>query len=130
MMEVQFVEIEGKKVALLPKDDFDRLVEMAEDQLDIKAAEEAEKRRLAGEEYVPMEMADRIMDGESALRVWRQYRNMTLEELAKQAGIGKSYLSSLENETRQGKPSIWQRLAAALAVTVDDILPIIDANDQ
>ena len=76
-MTAQIVEIAGEKMAMLPLADYQRLLEIAEDQADIAAAERAEQRRLAGEEYVPFELVNAIIDGENALRAWRKYRGFT-----------------------------------------------------
>jgi DNA-binding XRE family transcriptional regulator len=124
MMSVQFVEIAGQKMAMLPVGDYERLLDLAEDRADEQAAERAQQRRDAGEEYLPAELVDQIMAGESPLRVWRKYRGLTLESLAGNAGIGKSFLSEIENGKRQGRPSLWRALAGSLDVTIEDILPI------
>ena len=123
-MTVQIVEIAGQKMAVLPFSDYERLLELAEDQADIAAAERAEQRRLAGEEYVPFELVNAIVDGENALRVWRKYRGLTQGQLADAAKVRKSTLSEIENGKAQGKPALWRALADALNVTVDDILPL------
>lgn len=123
-MSVQFIEINGRKMAVLPVDDYERLMEAVEDQDDIAAAERAERRRTAGEEYVPSEMVDRLVDGENALRVWRQYRQLSIARLAEVSGINKATISQLENEKAFGRPATWRSLADALRVTVDDILPL------
>ena len=48
---------------------------------------------------------------------------MTLEKLAGLAGVGKSMLSEMETGKRRGKPALWRKLATALNVSADDILP-------
>lgn len=123
-MSVQFIEIDGRKMAVLPAEEFERLLEAVEDEADIAAAKHAEERRAAGEEYVPMEMVDRILDGENALRVWRQYRQLSVGRLAEMSGINKAMISQLENDKAYGRPATWRALADALHVTVDDILPV------
>lgn len=123
-MTVQIVEIAGQKMAMLPVDDYERLLDLAEDQVDIATAERAEQRRVAGEEYVPFEMVNAIIDGESALRVWRKYRGLTQRQLADAAKVRKSTVSEIEGGKAQGKPAVWRALADVLKVTVDDILPI------
>lgn len=123
-MTVQFIEIAGEKLAVLPLAQYEQLLEAIEDQEDIAAAGQAAKRRAEGEEYVPGEMVHRLVDGENALRVWREYRNMSLTQLAQRAGVNKSTLSLLENDKAHGRPATWRALADALKVTVDDILPL------
>lgn len=123
-MSVQFIEIDGRRMAVLPAAEYECLLEAVEDQEDIAAAERAEKRRAAGEEYLPVEMVERLLDGENALRVWRQYRQLSISRLAEMSGINRATISQLENNKAYGRPATWRALADALRVTVDDILPI------
>jgi DNA-binding XRE family transcriptional regulator len=123
-MTVQIVEIGGQKIAMLPAEEFERLVEQLEDRMDIAAAERAEQRRLSGEEeFIPFEMVKSIMGGENALRAWRKYRGLTQDHLATQAKVRSSTVSEIETGKAQGKPSIWRAFANVLNVSVDDILP-------
>jgi len=122
-MGAQIVDIGGQKMAMLPIADYERLLDLVEDKDDALVAEEAAKRRGEGEEYLPVEMVDRILDGENALRVWRKHRGMTLDELAGKAGIRKSFLSTIETGKGRGAPALWRKLAEALNVSADDILP-------
>lgn len=123
-MNAQVVEISGQKMVILPISDYERLLEIEEDMADIACAERAEKRRLAGEEYVPFELVDAIINGENALRVWRKYRGLSQSELSEQAQVRVATVSDIENGKAQGKPAIWRALADVLNVTVDDILPV------
>lgn len=127
-MSVQFLEIAGSKVVVLGVADYERLLAIEEDMADIQAADAAERRRTAGEEYVPMELVERIIAGESPLRVWRTYRGLTLIQLAKLAKATQPMLSQLENGKLQGRPALWQRLAKALNVSIEDILPVEASN--
>ena len=122
-MTVQIVEIAGQKMAMLPVADYERLIDLAEDKADIFAAFESENRRKEGEEYLSAEMVDRILSGESALKVWRKYRSLSLEELGFAVGVTKGFLSQIENGISRGSPSLWRKLAEALKVSADDILP-------
>ena len=122
-MGAQIIEIGGQKMAMLPVKDYERLLELAEYKSDVSAAQAAEKRRQQGEEYLPSEMVDRILDGENALRVWRHHRGLTLKQLSNEAGISFNYLSDLERGQRKGSVHLWGKLARALDVSVDDILP-------
>lgn len=122
-MTVQIIEIAGQKMAMLPIDDYQRLLDVAEDREDVLNAMAAEKRRIEGEEYLPAEMVDRILNGESALKIWRKYRGMTLDQLAAKAETKQSMLSMIETGQRRGSPVLWRALADAMGVSVDDILP-------
>ena len=122
-MTAQIVEIAGQKMAMLPIADYQRLLDLAEDKTDMLAAMQAEQRRRDGEEYLPAALVDEILAGGSALRAWRKYRSLSLEELAQATGTHASTLSSIENGARQGRPALWRALASALSVSTDDILP-------
>jgi DNA-binding XRE family transcriptional regulator len=118
---VQIVEIAGQKIAMLPVEDYQRLVDVAEDKADMVAAAEAARRRDEGEEYVPAVVVDRIMAGDSPLRAWRKYRGLTLEQLALRVPMTAAYLSDLERVKREGSVGTWMKLARALGVAIDDI---------
>jgi len=124
-MAVQFIDIGGQKLAVMPAADYDRLIAEVEDRADEQAALEAERRREAGEEYLPAEMVDRLLAGESPLRIWRKHRGMTLGALSKRSGISIGYLSQIEKGVRDGPVKSWRALAAALDLELDDILPPI-----
>ena len=122
-MVVQFLEIGGQTMAVLPVGDYEQLLNIAEDKSDISAALDSEKRRANGEEYFPAEMVDRLLAGENALKVWRQYRMLTLRQLGLMVGAASSYLSEIENGKRQGRPALWRKLAEALEADMEDIVP-------
>lgn len=122
-MNVSFAMVDGMRMATLPAEDYERLIDTAEDRADVRAAESAEARRTAGEEYLPADIVRRMLAGESLLRAWRAHRRLTLSRLSCHAGIGPSYLSELELGKKPGTPRVWRKLANALEVSVDDIMP-------
>jgi DNA-binding XRE family transcriptional regulator len=124
MMTAQFVDIAGEKFAMLPAEDYRRLLALAEDREDEIAADNARARREAGEEYVPADLVNRIIDGESALKVWREYRGLSQVQLAKVANCRLATISEIENGKAQGKPRLWRAFAEALQVDLEDIVPL------
>lgn len=123
-MTAQLLEIAGQEMVLLSKAEFARLKEAAESYEDIVAAVDAQKRREAGEEYVPAEVVNRLLAGESPLKVWRTYRGLTLDGLGKLVGRQASFLGKLEKGQNEGGVRLWQALAEALKVDLDDLLPV------
>ena len=123
-MTVQFVEVSGKRMALLPAEEFERLLADAEEHQEIADAEAAARARAEGCGYLPAEMANRILDGESALRVWRQHRGLSAAALAALVGVGPSHITHLENGTREGRLTLWRAIADVLHVHIDDIVPV------
>ena len=123
-MTTQFIDIAGHRMAVLPALEYERLLNAVEDRADADAAAHAEARRRDGEEYLPAEFVDRLLAGENALRVWRQFRGLSAVRLSELANVDQSRISELENGKAQGRPATWRSLANALKVSVDDILPL------
>lgn len=118
---VQFIEKGGKpEWAVIPYKDFLRFQELENISRDI----EAFKRKLAKgqEELLPSEYAERLILGENAVKVWREYRGLTQANLAKRINISIPYLSQIENEERQPSTSVLKKIANILNVTIDDLI--------
>lgn len=122
-MTAQLIEISGQKMVILTQQEYERLSAAAESWSDLEATVSARKRREAGEEYVPAEVVDRILAGESALKVWRKYRSLSQEALGEIVGCQGSMISKLESGRASGDIHLWRSLAVALDVDLDDIAP-------
>ncbi|MES2096700.1 MAG: helix-turn-helix transcriptional regulator [Pseudomonadota bacterium] len=123
-MTVQIVDIAGQKMAILPEAEYRHLAEIAEENADLDAAVRAEQRHAAGEEYVPAAVVERLVNGELPLKVWREYRGLTQQELGKELGLSKMTISGLETGKRDTSSRNWRRLADALSVDIDDLIPL------
>lgn len=112
----------GERLVVLPEAEFNALVEAAEDAAD-RAALTAFRDKLAAgeEELVPAAVVDRILNGESRVKVWREHRGLTSSRLAELAGIGQGFLSQIETGKRDGTVGTLRKIAAALNVTLDDL---------
>ena len=109
--------------AILRRFDYDALIEAYEEASDARALADVRAREASGEvEYVPIELADRIFAGMHPVRVWRQYRGLTLGALAKAAGVAPSYLSEIETGKKPGSTRALAGLAKALRVDIEDLL--------
>jgi DNA-binding Xre family transcriptional regulator len=115
----------GERLIVLPEAEYERLLEMAEDAIDIAEANRIKARIESGEEeLIPSEIVNKLIDGpESRMRIWRDYRGMSLADLAGQTGFGTAYLSQIETGKKNGSVDALTKIAAALKVDVDDILP-------
>lgn len=123
MSKVQVILKEGQpEYAVLPYDLYLQLVEDAEMLEDICDYDEAMKRIAEGEELVPAELVYAIIDGENAVKAWREYRGLTQQELAQQADISAAYLSQIETGKRTGSMEVLQAIARALNLTLDDLV--------
>lgn len=110
--------------AVLRRRDYDALIKAYEDAADALALADVRAREAAGNaEYVPVEIAERIfMVGEHPVRVWREYRGLSLGALAKEAGIAQSYVSEIEHGRKRGSVRALAALAKALRVEIEDLL--------
>lgn len=122
-MTVQIVDIAGQRMAILPEAEYRQLAEIAEENADIDAAVLAEQRYAAGEEYVPAAIVERLVNGEQPLRVWREYRGLTQQELGKRLNLSKMTISGLETGKRDTSSRNWRRVAEVLSVDIDDLIP-------
>ena len=81
-----------------------------------------DQAKSVGGESFPVEVADRLLAGEKAVRVYREHRGMTQKQLARSASINPLYLSQIERGQRTGSARTLSALAAALSVDVDDLI--------
>ncbi len=117
-MKTQIIQRKGKRFAMVPLRDFERLRHDAEMLDDIRAYDAAKSRK---EEAFPSQVADRLIAGQNPIRVFREYRQLTQEQLAKAADIARPYLTELESGKKTGSVSVLKSIATALGVDLDDI---------
>ena len=119
---VTFTTPSGDTMAVIPLDEYERLVGAAEEARDVAAYDAAKAGLARGEdELVPADVVRRLLSGENAVRVWREHRRLTGRELAERGGVSASYLSQLESGQRDGTLGTMKRIAEALGVTLDDL---------
>jgi DNA-binding XRE family transcriptional regulator len=122
---VQFIRTPGgDDLAVLPRNEYDRLVALAADaQEDVAASRIVRHSMRAVKEgrdvVLPKAVSDRLANGENAIRVIREWRNMIQGELAVAAGISQNYMSEIENGRRKGPAELQKKLARALGVPLD-----------
>lgn len=118
MTQPKIIKQGGKKYAVILYDDYEHLLDQLEELQDAKAIRAA---RSSKEERIPKEIADRILDGENEIKVFREYRGLTQQQLANKAKISRNYLSMLETGKRTGTMEIFKTLAKILHLSVDDL---------
>jgi ribosome-binding protein aMBF1 (putative translation factor) len=97
---------------------FDTLRDMVEDREATDAY-----ARTRDQEAIPDEVVGRLIDGENPVRVWREYRGLSLRALAERTDASPSALSDIETGKSAGRPGTLQRVARVLGVGLDDLIP-------
>jgi DNA-binding XRE family transcriptional regulator len=115
MGELRKTVIDGETYVLVPEDEY-------EDLIDSIAAEKIMARIRAGEETWPAELVYELWETDSRIRTYRNYRKMSVSDLAAAAGISQPYLSEIESGKKTGSVDVLKRIAAALKVDLDDIV--------
>jgi transcriptional regulator with XRE-family HTH domain len=88
----------------------------------VRAYDEAKRALVEGEELIPSEVTYAILDGGNPIRVWRERRGLTQQQLAEAAGISVPYLSQIESGKRGGSAEVLAVIARALGLALDDIV--------
>ena len=120
-MKTQIIEKDGKpEYAILPYDEYEALIEALEDAADTNAVFDET-------DLVPIELVDRLIAGESPIKVWREHRGLNQTKLAEAVGVSAGYLSQIENSAREGTIELFRKIAAVLQVSIDDL---VKSQDQ
>lgn len=99
------------------------VAELEEDQADSQAALAVQARIDDSiEEFVPDTVVSRLVDGESPLRVWREYRGLSQAALARAASTSHVWIADIEAGRRTVSANTLRRLAGALGIEPDDIV--------
>lgn len=101
-------------------------LEDAEDRAAIgerRAQERLRGKDVARADYLTVDEATRLLDGENPVKVWRKKRCLSQRALAGEARIASSYLAEIESGRKPGSDNAVRKLAAALRVAVDDLDP-------
>ncbi|WP_342235583.1 helix-turn-helix domain-containing protein [Inquilinus sp. OTU3971] len=121
-MDVQYIDTPAGRFAVIPEAEFRRLAAAAEDVADSAIVREFERKLAAAEEeLLPSAMVDRLLAGESAVKVWREYRGLSAQQLAAKADVSAAYISQIESGKRDGTVSTLRKIADALKVSLDDL---------
>jgi len=122
--KTQLIERNGKpEWAVLPYEEYLHLVEQAEMLEDIRDYDAAKAAIERGEdELIPSEVVFAILDGKNPIKVWREFRHLTQQQVAEAVGISKPYLSQIETGKRRGTTEVITAIAKALDVSVDELV--------
>jgi DNA-binding XRE family transcriptional regulator len=122
-MRIEKIIRDGKEFAVLPMAKLKKLMIDAEMLVDVMAYDEAKQRLARGEdELIPLELIERRLAGENPMKIWREYRGLTQEALAKRSKVSRPMIAAIETGHKTGGVGTLKKLAVALGVDVDDLV--------
>ena len=123
-MKPQIISKDGKpEYAVIPYNDYQKLLANAEMLVDLLAYDAAKRALASGdEELIPATVVDRLLDGDNPIRVWREFRGLTSAQLATACNVSAAAISQLETGKRQPSVALLKKLAAALRVDLEQLL--------
>jgi DNA-binding XRE family transcriptional regulator len=121
-MRIETITRRGKEFAVIPVKDLQKLMNDAEMLADVKAYDTAKARLERGQdELVPLEITERRLNGETALKIWRKYRRLTQEQLASRAKVSRALVAAIETRRKTGSVATWKKLGAVLNVSWEQL---------
>jgi hypothetical protein len=110
---------------LKQKEQNETLRDELEDLMDAIRMRTVEREPESGDarrEYFPAGFVDRMLAGDHPLRIWREFRGLTMEQLDEKSGVTQSYISEIETGKKPGSVAAMKALAGALGVAIDDLV--------
>ncbi len=120
MPRIETTQIKGKTYMLVPQETYHNMTEALEDAADERALAMALARN---EEGFPLRVWEAIEQGQSPVRVLREHRGHTQSELSALASVDRVQLSNIETGKAQGSAATIKKLATALGVPMDMLVP-------
>jgi DNA-binding transcriptional regulator YiaG len=122
-MSVRFQKTAKGEVAILARKDYEALVAKAaeadEDAGTARLVARARKDVAEGAPLLPKQVVDRLGRGENALRVLREWREVTQVNLAAKTKLSQGHISDIESGRRTGTPAALRLIADVLKVPLD-----------
>lgn len=122
-MAVKFEKTAAGEVAILPRAEYETLLakaeEFDEDEGTARLIERGRQEIESGALLLPLDVVDRLADGENPLRVFREWRALTQADLAARSKLSQGYISDIESGRRTGTPAVLRQIADALQVPLD-----------
>lgn len=107
------------RLVLVPEEDYRAIMALLEDKADVEAFDQAIAN---SEEAVPADIANRIIDGENPIKVYREWRGFTQSSLAKAVDSKPAYISQMETGVRDPSVAMLREMSNILNVSIDDLV--------
>jgi DNA-binding XRE family transcriptional regulator len=118
---------ETSDTVTLRRADFDALLDELEDAEDRIAVLEHHFMAAKGDHPPPLTIdeMDRLLAGDSPVRVWREKLGLTQRDVATAAAISQSHLAEIETGAKTGSVGTLKKLARVLKTDLDNLAPEI-----
>ncbi|MAL40647.1 helix-turn-helix transcriptional regulator [Thalassospira sp.] len=105
--------------AVVPWDEYVKVFKPTEDELDLMAYRQA----VAQDDGVrfPAAVIKRLSAGENPVRVYREYYDMTQEELGAKVGVTGVYIGAIERGVRSLSTKLATKIASIFKVDMDEL---------
>src|SRR5216683_3338551 len=115
---------QGDDIVILSRKEYDQLAAADEDARDAKTLRRSIARAKSGEEEIfTSAEVDAFLAAKTPLAFFRKKRGMSQDDLAKRTGITQGYLSEIEIGRKSGDVRTLRKLADALKVSLDSLVP-------
>lgn len=123
-MNVHILEHNGVPAfAVIPIDEFNRLIEPLEDAEDSSTLERLAADVASGNEKTyPHEVIKALINGANPVKVFREYRNMTPAQLASACGVTSAHIYQIESGKRSMSVDVLRKMTQALDVDADMLI--------
>jgi hypothetical protein len=122
-MNVRFQKTARGEIAILPRKEYEKLAAKAagadDDAGTARLVARARAGVAAGGSLLPKHVVDRLAKGENAVRVLREWRDMTQLYLSFKTSLSQGYISDVETGRRKGTAAALRRIAVLLKVPLD-----------
>jgi len=75
-------------------------------------------------DYLPGALVDRLLDGESPVRIWREHRGLSARRLAEMSSVSAGYLCEIEAGRKPGSSTALHGIAQALRVPMETLISV------
>ena len=122
---------QGDDIVILSRAEYDQLIAAAnEDATDADTLRRSVIRVASGEEEIfTSDEVDAFLAAKTPLAFFRKKRGMNQNDLARRVGITQGYLSEIEVGRKSGDVRTLRKLADALKVTLDSLVPEEPSED-
>ncbi|MEZ5790813.1 MAG: helix-turn-helix transcriptional regulator [Nitratireductor sp.] len=103
----------------IPKADYEALVSAKEELEDILAFDRA---MAEGGDGLPHDLMLRLINGESALKVFREWRGFSQSALSRASRVHRVQIADIEAGRANGSVQTWKQLAEALDVGIEELV--------